>query len=106
MSVESDVLLLLSSPTAGDYTIDDLRRALRVTRRDIEAAVESLRLAGQPIIAGNDGLRLTEDPAELAAYVEARRRRLVSIYKGNRSLRQTVRRLQEQRDLTLFGDAA
>jgi hypothetical protein len=91
-------------------TIDDLRLMLRVSRREVEEAVESLRLAGEPIVASNDGLRLTENPDELAAYVEARRRRAVSIYLGTRALRRTTARMREVQDeqngLTLFGDVA
>ena len=91
-------------------TIADLALMIGVSRREIEEAVESLRLQGEPIIAGNDGLRLTEDPDELAKYVEARRRRLVSVYKGTRALRSTLRHMKEAQDeaagLTLFGDMA
>jgi hypothetical protein len=67
-------------------------------------------LKGEPIVGGNEGLRLTEDPDELARYVEARRRRLVSIYRGNRRLRQTVRHMREAQaeadGLTLWRGAA
>lgn len=103
MTTEWNALSLLRS--GRPLTIDDLRRALVVPRREVEAAIESLRLQGEPIIGGNDGLRLTDDPIELAKYVEARRRRMVSIYLGSRALRRTARRLQERRDLTLFGAA-
>src|SRR5688572_2646000 len=102
MTTESEVLHWLRIAPA---TIDDLRLMIPEaggSRRVIEEAVESLRLKGEPIIGGNDGLRLTEDPDELAKYVEARRRRLVSIYQGNRSLRRTVRRMREANDLTLW----
>lgn len=76
------------------------------SRRDVEAAVEALRLRGEPIVGGNDGLRLTENPDELAAYVEARRRRMASIYLGSRALRRTVRRLRERTDLVFWEDVA
>jgi hypothetical protein len=84
---------------------DTLCSHLHASRRDVEAAVESLRLAGHPIIGGADGLRLTEDPDELEKYVEARRRRMASIYLGSRALRKTLRRLRERSDLTLWGAA-
>lgn len=87
-------------------TIDDLRLMIHVSRREVEEAVESLRLKGEPIIGGTDGLRITEDPDELAAYLEARRRRAAQIHRGTMRLRSTLRRMREARDLTLFGDVA
>lgn len=100
--VSRSLLALLERPR----TLDELRLSLHVSRREVEAAVEALRLSGEPIVGGNDGLHLTTDPDELAAYVEARRRRLATIYRGNRALRSTVRRLRERVDLTLFGEIA
>lgn len=85
------------------HTLDELRLDLGVSRRDVEAAVEALRVDGHPIVGGNDGLHLTSDPVELEQYVAARRRRVVSIYLGTRALRLTARRLRERVDLTLFG---
>jgi hypothetical protein len=98
-----DVLRLLRMTSS---TIDELRLILRVPRREIEGAVEELRLRGEPIVGGSEGLRLTEDPAELEKYVEARRRRLVTIYAGTRALRRTLRYMQMERDLTLWEDVA
>lgn len=98
-----EVLRLLRTTSS---TIDELRLILRVPRREIEGAVEELRLRGEPVIGGSEGLRLTEDPAELAKYLDARRRRMASIYLGSRALRRTLRRMQERADLTLFGDIA
>lgn len=80
------------------------------SRRDVEAAVESLRLRGEAIVGGNEGLRLVTDPDELLEYVEARRRRTVAIYLGTRALRNAARRMKEAQDaaggLTLWRDAA
>lgn len=101
-SLTAHVLMLLHVP----HTLDELRLDLRVPRRDVEAAVESLRLEGHAIVGGNDGLHLTSDPDELERYVEARRRRLVTIYLGSRALRKTARRMREATDLTLWGAAA
>lgn len=96
--LERDVLRLLRIRS----TIADLAILCGVPRRDIEATVETLRLRGEPIVAGGDGLWITEDAAELEQYVEARRRRIASIYLGNRSLRRTARRMREASDLTLW----
>jgi len=97
-ALERDVLRLLRIST----TIADLALLCSVPRRSVEEAVESLRLRGEPIVGGNDGLRLTEDPDELEAYIEARRRRLVSIYAGNRALRRTLRHMKEAADARAF----
>jgi biotin operon repressor len=96
-------LILAVIRDAGPVTIADLARNLGRSRRDIEAAVEELRLAGEPIVGGSDGLRLTSDPDELAAYLEARRRRMASQYRGSRALRRTLRAMRERADLTLWG---
>lgn len=97
--LERSVLWMLR----GDrYTIGELCSQLRKSRREVEEAVEFLRLRGEPIVAGNDGLHLTEDPDELTAYVEARRRRMASIYLGSRALRRTLRYMRERADLTLW----
>ena len=98
-----DVLLLLRGAPS---TIDDLRLILRVPRREIEGAVEELRLRGEPIVGGSEGLRLTEDPAVLADYLEARRRRTAHIHRGTMRLRTTLRRMRERADLTLWEDVA
>lgn len=91
-------------------TLDEIAQYLRVSRREAEAMVEGWRLAGKPIVAGARGVKWTSDPAELARYLEARRRRMVSIYLGTRALRQTARRMKEAQDaaggLTLWRDAA
>lgn len=95
MTTEHEVIHWLRLAPA---TIDDLRLMIRVSRREVEEAVETLRLKGEPIIGGADGLRLTDNPDELAAYVEGRRRRAVSIYLGTRALRRTTARMREIRD--------
>lgn len=100
--LEADVLRLLRIET----TIADLATLLEIPRRSVEETVENLRLRGEPIVAGKSGLRLTEDPAELSAYVEARRRRLVTVYRGTRALRTTLRRMQERDALTLWSVSA
>lgn len=89
-------------------TLDEIAQFAGVSRREAEAMVEGWRLAGKPIVAGARGVKWTSDPLELERYVDARRRRMVSIYLGTRALRLTARRLRERVDLTLFAfeDAA
>jgi len=104
MTIELDALTCLRYRSMS-ITMSQLARTVGCSRREAEAAIETLRLQGQPIVADNAGLRLTNDPVELQAYLEARRRRLVSQYKGTRALRRALRRLKERTDLTLFGAA-
>jgi biotin operon repressor len=65
--------LVVGNLRHGACTIESLARLCGVSRRDIEEAVETLRLDGEPIVAGPYGLRLTDDPEELSAYVKGRR---------------------------------
>jgi biotin operon repressor len=104
----TDLLAVLYSADQW-HTIDDLARRLRMPRRAVENAIEHLRLEGTPIVAGNDGVRISTSAAEVREYAQDRRRRLVSIAKGTRKLLATARRMQEAEDakghLTLW-DAA
>jgi biotin operon repressor len=79
----------------GPLPIAEIAALCSLSRRDVESAVEELRLAGEPIVGDGRGLHLTENPDELAAYLDARRRRMASIYLGNRALRRTVTRLRD-----------
>lgn len=100
-----DVMAILTSAEAGEWvTIDELRERINresgrvltvhpVSRREIEEAIQVLRLRGEPIIGGNDGLRYTTDAAEIRAYATGRRRRLISIALGTRALLRAARRL-------------
>jgi len=101
MTLEHDVLRLTRIPT----TIRELTVLCNVPRRSIEELVEDLRLQGHPIIATNAGLQLCEDPILLERYVQARRRRMLSEWKGTVALRRTLRRMRERDELTLFGAA-
>ena len=98
MSLSHDVLRLTRIPT----TIAEICVLTGASRRDVEACVEELRLSGEPIIAGNSGLFLCEDPQRLSAYIQARRRRMLSEWKGTVALRRTLRRMKERDDLTLW----
>ena len=101
-----ELLAILYSAEAGEWhTIDELAKRMHGPRRAVENAIENLRLEGEPIVAGNDGVRITDNPRELGEYVEARRRRAAEIHRGTMRLRSTLRRMQERADLTLFGAA-
>lgn len=98
--------LLVERLSSGRWiTLAHLARDLDCSRRDAEQGIEEARLAGHAIVASAFGVRLTNDPDELDAYLGARRRRLVTIYAGNRALRRTARRLRERTELTLWSVA-
>lgn len=84
-------------------TIDEIRLHTGLSRRAVEAELEDLRLAGDPIVAGPDGIRLTRDPGELARYLEQRRHRAAAIHRGTMALRSTLRSMQAPA-LTLWAD--
>jgi hypothetical protein len=107
VSVEAEVLHTIRF--FGPVKISEVCALTNLPRREVEAAVESLRIRGEPIIGGKAGLRLTEDPDELLRYVQARRRRMFSEWRGTRALRRTAKRMREVEDerigLTLWGAA-
>ena len=88
-----DVLGLLRA-AREPWTIRDLANVGGVPRRVMEEWIEEQRLSGVPIIGDAHGLHLARDSQELADYLEARRRRLVSQYKGTRALRPTLARMR------------
>lgn len=83
-------------------TLGDLASVLRVPRRDVEAAVEALRLHGAPVIAGGEGVKLTASDMELAAYIQGRRLRTAAIHRGTMALRSTLRRMKHDEQKTLW----
>jgi hypothetical protein len=91
-------------------TIDGLAASLGWPRRSVEEAIEQLRLAYEPVIGGNTGVRLSDSPLEVRAYAQDRRRRLISIAKGTRALLTTARRMEAAEaakvGLTLWDTAA
>lgn len=86
------------------HTIGGLAWGLNEPRRAVEEAIESLRLQGEPIVAGNDGVKLTRDAGELATYLEGRRRRAAQIHRGTMAMRTTLRTMQAP-TLTLWSAA-
>jgi biotin operon repressor len=104
--LQHPILRCLEARAPAAVTIDDVHAHTGLSRRAVEAELEDLRLEGHPIVAGATGVRLTQDPRELAAYLEGRRRRAAAIHRGTMALRSTLRRLQagmvEQRTLGLI----
>jgi len=86
-------------------TIGDIAEDMGISRRAVEKAVESMRLAGVPVVTGSDGAWLSVDPQELADAAERLRSRALHILLGARALRATARRHAKVQQLGLF-DAA
>lgn len=76
------------------HTLSGLAWGLEIPRRTAEEAIESLRLSGEPIIGGNDGVRYTTDPALIRDYVRRRRARTLTVAMGTRRMAQTAARLE------------
>jgi biotin operon repressor len=83
-------------------TLGDLGIVLGLPRRAIEEAVEALRLEGQPVIGGNEGVKLTRDPLELEAYLSQRRYRTAAIHRGTMALRRTLREMRHGAQVELW----
>ena len=95
MSAEQAVLGRLR---AGErHTIEELRwsAAGRLSRREVEAAILALRLAGEPICSDGTGVWLGT-PDELAACIERLRARARTQLITCRTLRRTLRRMEGQ----------
>lgn len=80
----------------GAIKLDRLAVLANVSRREAEAAVQSARLHGVPIISGSDGVRLTYDSAEVRATAEALRKRARTQLLTARALLRTARTLEDQ----------
>lgn len=89
-----DALVIAKLADGRWRLIDGLAADLRVPRRLIEDSIERLRLEYQPIIGGNQGVRLSDSPTEVRAYADDRNRRLVQIAKGTRALKTAARRME------------
>lgn len=62
----TDIRYLLNNSRAHARTIGELAEALRVSRREIEAAIQAARLDGVPIVSGSEGVWIGTDEEALA----------------------------------------
>ena len=84
-----------------------LAEHLHLSRREVEAAVQALRLAGIPVCSGNDGIWLG-DVEDVAATYRQLRGRVEAQNRTCWAMRATLRRLRagQVHQLPLFGEAA
>jgi biotin operon repressor len=94
--------VLLYVTLSGPVTIADIARDLGLPRREVEQAIQSLRLQGNPIATGQDGVRLARTADELAESNRSLHHRLVQQYQTLRAQRRAEARLRAgESDLTL-----
>lgn len=86
--------LLVYLSIAGGATIDELATHLDVSRREIEKAVQELRLAGNPIWSGPAGVRMAATADELRESNERLHGRLREQYRTLRASQLTERRMR------------
>lgn len=67
---------------------------LHLSRREVEQAIQQLRLDGKPIASGPDGVWLTNDPADLWATYSGLRGRIASQSATAWAVRRTLRRMR------------
>ena len=88
-------------------TLTDLSWALGIGRREVEHAVQELRLSGRPVVSGGSGVRLARDATEALACAARLRTRALTQMATARALRDAGRRLEAQEAaqgrLTLWG---
>jgi biotin operon repressor len=103
VSEQGDVLRYLKAPAnrGVSWTLAELAAIFRLPRRSVEQAVQALRQQGEPIVSDGNGIRWTDDPAEVRACADALRRRYISQAITARALKRTARRLESARELTL-----
>ncbi len=105
MTPEQAVFDRLTREAGRRLTIEELRWPtseelrwscpVRMARREVEAAILALRLAGEPICSDGSGVWLGT-PDELAACIERLRARARTQLVTCRALRRTLRRMEGQ----------
>ena len=85
---------LLDALTTTPQTKRVLAARLGCEPREVEAFVQSYRLAGAAILSDGDGYRLGASAAEVDACAQRLRRRAIHQLVTARALRQTARRWQ------------
>lgn len=96
--------------TTRPQTKRALAERMGIHPREVEALIQSERLAGAPILSDADGYRVAQDPDELEAQARRLRIRAAHQFVTARAVRATAKRMQEDQDAalqpagTLWGD--
>lgn len=112
MPVHSDfatqaVLARLGRGADQARSLSAIAEQLNAPRREVEQAVQSLRVSGFAVCSGSTGVWLG-DRADLDSTIASLQRRLAQQYVTLRALRATARRMAGTQQLPLFkeGEAA
>ncbi len=93
----ADLLILLAD--GATRTQRDAAYALwgfrRGQVRDLQAAMQELRLAGWPVVSAGEGIHLESDPAVVRSCALALRRRAITQLLTARALRETAARMEQ-----------
>jgi len=84
-------------------TISEIAEDMKVSRRQVEKAIEELRASGRPVCSGASGVWITMNEAELVEQYRALRRRYIRQAVNARVLLATAKRYAKQQQATLWG---
>ena len=101
MTTAERLLYLLTIDGGSWLTIRQLAASLSVSRREVEEAIQQLRLEGNPIATGQHGVRLVNDADELAESNRSLHHRLRAQYQTLRAQRRAEARLRAREELVL-----
>ena len=85
------LLAHLGNSEAAAKTIGDIAESARVSRREVEAAVQDARLHGVPVVSSSKGLWLGSD-AEALAWCERQRSRAIHLMESAQGVQRGVER--------------
>lgn len=97
MSAEAEVLRILTDEGwRVPMTIERLTQVTPpgISRRDIEAAIQQLRLEGHPVVTDGHGVHLSKDPAEVRATAMKLRDRALTQMVTAKALDDTADRME------------
>jgi thiamine pyrophosphate-dependent acetolactate synthase large subunit-like protein len=107
--MSGDAEQVLSMLAHASITQPDMVFVLGLTIRQVQAACEELRRAGQPVLSSGDGIKLAQTAEEALACAAALRRRAITQFLTARALRRTGLRMADQeataQRMTLWGAA-
>jgi hypothetical protein len=94
---EEQVLAVLRQHPDG-ATQDWIARWTNLDIREVQATIQALRLAGEPILSGSYGIRLAQNADELAENAVALRRRAITQLLTARAMRRSAARMRVTED--------
>lgn len=93
MSADLESLVLRDVERNGPTTLADIAWRVGISRRAAEEAVQELRLAGHPIVAGTAGLSIARTADELRAWLDSNDGRIRAMLRTRAAMRRALRPL-------------